>query len=109
MREVAKHTARPFIFPLSNPTSVAECTAAEAYLWTDGELKMTAPGFITNHKLDKSANRINHVQTGRAIFASGSPFEPVTIHGKTYKPSQCNNMCVCACPFACPACVDWSD
>jgi len=49
------------------------------------------------------------VQTGRAIFASGSPFEPVTIHGKTYKPSQCNNMCVCACPFACPECVDWSD
>ena len=32
--------------------------------------------------------------TGRAIFASGSPFEPVTIHGKTFKPSQCNNMYV---------------
>lgn len=32
--------------------------------------------------------------TGRAIFASGSPFEPVTIHDKTFKPSQCNNMYV---------------
>eukprot|EP00624_Nannochloropsis_granulata_P001717 evm.model.NODE_18350_length_9544_cov_24.339689.1 len=66
VKEVAKHATRPFIFPLSNPTSSAECTAAEAYLWTNG----------------------------RAIFASGSPFEPVTIHGKTYKPSQANNFFV---------------
>ncbi|GAB5035354.1 nad-dependent malic enzyme [Nannochloropsis oceanica] len=66
VKEVAKHAARPFIFPLSNPTTSAECTAAEAYLWTHG----------------------------RAIFASGSPFEPVTIHGKTYKPSQANNFFV---------------
>lgn len=64
VKEVAKYTIRPFIFPLSNPTSSAECTAAEAYLWTEG----------------------------RAIFASGSPFAPVTIHDKTYRPSQCNNM-----------------
>lgn len=64
VKEVAKYTIRPFIFPLSNPTSSAECTAAEAYLWTEG----------------------------RAIFASGSPFPPVTIHDKTYRPSQCNNM-----------------
>jgi len=66
VKEVAKHAARPFIFPLSNPTSSAECTAAEAYLWTEG----------------------------RALFASGSPFEPVTINGKTYKPSQANNFFV---------------
>jgi malic enzyme len=64
VKEVAKHTPHPFILPLSNPTSVAECTASEAYLWTEG----------------------------RAIFASGSPFDPVTIHGKTYTPSQSNNM-----------------
>jgi malate dehydrogenase (oxaloacetate-decarboxylating)(NADP+) len=63
VKEVAKHTPKPFIFPLSNPTSVAECTASEAYLWTEG----------------------------RAIFASGSPFDTVTINGKTYRPSQCNN------------------
>jgi malate dehydrogenase (oxaloacetate-decarboxylating) len=66
VREMAAKTARPIIFPLSNPTSRSEAVAEDLIRWSDG----------------------------RALVATGSPFAPVVFGDQTIPIAQCNNVCI---------------
>lgn len=63
IREMHKHCAKPLVMPMSNPTSKVEATPEEILRWTDGS----------------------------ALVATGSPFAPVEINGRTVHIAQCNN------------------
>ncbi len=63
IEEMTKHCEQPIIFPLSNPTSRVEGTPHDIIEWTQG----------------------------RALVATGSPFDPVVYKNKRYPIAQCNN------------------
>lgn len=67
VKRMTAQNDRPLIFPLSNPTSKAECTFEQAIKYSDG----------------------------KCIFASGSPFDPVDYNGKHYIPGQVNDVHGC--------------
>jgi malate dehydrogenase (oxaloacetate-decarboxylating) len=63
VREMARHTVRPVLFPLSNPTSCCEATPQDLVNWTEG----------------------------RALIGTGSPFDPVNFGGRQVPITQTNN------------------
>ena len=66
VKEMAAHVERPIIFPLSNPTKLAEATAQDLLAWTEG----------------------------KALIATGIPYEPIEYNGVTYDIGQANNALV---------------
>ncbi|KAF3932709.1 hypothetical protein ABW19_dt0204035 [Dactylella cylindrospora] len=66
VREMTKHVERPIIFPLSNPTKLVEAEPKDIFEWS----------------------------AGKALIATGSPFEPVEFDGRKYAVAECNNAIV---------------
>jgi malate dehydrogenase (oxaloacetate-decarboxylating) len=63
VKEMVKHTDRPLIFPLSNPTQLHEAAPADLIEWTQG----------------------------KALISTGSPFDPIEHNGETFEIAECNN------------------
>lgn len=63
IKEMAKNVERPIVFPLSNPTKLHEASPVDIFRWTDG----------------------------KALMATGSPFDPVEHNGTKYEVAECNN------------------
>jgi malate dehydrogenase (oxaloacetate-decarboxylating)(NADP+) len=63
LEAMSRLNERPIIFALSNPTDKAECSAEQAYAWSNG----------------------------KALYAAGVQFPDVTLNGQTFHPGQANN------------------
>lgn len=94
LKSMASLNERPIIFALSNPTNKAECTAEDAYALTDvcPSFHMSFSFFLLFSQSLVIILSLVSCPQGRCLFASGSPFGPVTLSdGRVFTPGQGNN------------------